>query len=142
MAFRFALGALVLAALVSCAHPARDAGRIADGAAPAKAAFEVYPAAEVAGVKSPHAYKGKALCQRCHEPSLALVRPVNALCQECHTFKRGNHPVDVVQKTAAKGLPLLGGGKVGCHTCHDPHQQKAVLRKPFSELCLTCHPKH
>jgi len=140
-----ASGALLLAALVSCAHPgARPPadGRVADAGAPPRAAFVAYPAAEVAAVKSPHDYKGKALCQRCHEPSLALVKPVNALCRECHPQQRSNHPVDVLPKTKVTDLPLLAGGKVGCHTCHDPHRKKLVLRKEFSALCLTCHPKH
>jgi predicted CXXCH cytochrome family protein len=134
------LAAAAAAALAACAGSQR--GRVADAAAPPRSAFEVYPAGEVAGLKSPHDHKGKALCQRCHEPSLALVKPVNALCQECHSFKHGNHPVDVVQKAAVKDLPLLAGGNVGCHTCHDPHQKKVVLRKPFNALCRTCHGSH
>jgi predicted CXXCH cytochrome family protein len=133
---------LVAAALAACAVRPSHPARVADAAAPPRAAFEVYPAAELAGLKSPHEYKGKALCQRCHEASLALVKPVNALCGECHSFRHGNHPVDVVQRTPVKGLPLLAGGNVGCHTCHDPHQQKVVLRKPFNTLCQICHGGH
>ncbi|HET8542442.1 MAG TPA: cytochrome c3 family protein [Anaeromyxobacter sp.] len=134
--------AAALGAILSCTHGAPDAGRVADAAAPPRSAFEVYPAAEVAGLESPHDYKGKALCQRCHEPSLALVKPVNALCRECHSFGHGNHPVDVVQNKAVKDLPLLAGGNLGCHTCHDPHQRKVVLRKPFNALCQSCHVGH
>ncbi|HEX9399008.1 MAG TPA: cytochrome c3 family protein [Anaeromyxobacter sp.] len=136
------------AALASCAHraatnaPTAD-GRVADVAAPPKAAFEVYPPEEIAALKSPHLYKGKALCQRCHLPDLKLTNGPNALCRECHRFGHGNHPVEVAQKTAMAGdLPLLTGGKLACHTCHDPHQQKPVLRKPFDDLCQTCHKRH
>ncbi len=135
---------LLLAALLAaaCAHRVPDDGRVADAAAPPKAAFEAYPAEQVAGVKDPHDYKGKALCQRCHLPDLKLAGDPNALCKQCHSFNHGNHPVDVVQKTPVKDLPLLAGGKVACHTCHDPHQKKDVLRKPFNELCTSCHKGH
>jgi predicted CXXCH cytochrome family protein len=93
-------------------------------------------------VKDPHAYRGKALCQRCHLPDLKLTDEPNALCHACHKLGHGNHPVDVVQKRPSGALPLLAGGKVACHTCHDPHRQRAALRKPFNALCLECHPRH
>ena len=133
--------AAALAALAGCAAP-QPAGRIPDAAAPPKAAFEAYPAAEAAAVKNPHDYKGKALCQRCHAPDLKLVADPNALCEQCHKFPHKNHPVNVVQKAPSGTLPLLAGGKVACHTCHDPHQAKVVLRKPFTELCTDCHKGH
>ncbi len=140
MLSRIALAGLVLFALVSCTHG--PTGRVPDAAAPPKAAFEVYPAAQVAGVKDPHDYQGKALCQRCHQPDLKLTNEPNALCRECHRFGHGNHPVDVVQKKPASDLPLLTGGKVACHTCHDPHRKKVVLRKRFDDLCRSCHKGH
>lgn len=139
---RSRLVALLALAAAACAAQAPRDGRVADAAAPPKAAFEAYPAARVAGVKDPHDYEGKALCQRCHAPDLKLTNAPNALCRECHRFGHGNHPVDVVQKTPAKDLPLLAGGKVACHTCHDPHQKKVVLRKRFDDLCRSCHKPH
>ena len=141
MLSRAALAAAILAAVAACAHGADD-GRVADAAAPPRAAFEVYPLERIASVKDPHDYNGKALCQRCHLPDLKLTNAPNALCVECHRFGHGNHPVEVVQKTPVKGLPLLAGGKVACHTCHDPHQRKSVLRAPFNDLCRTCHGVH
>ena len=141
MLSRAALAAAILAAVAACAHGADD-GRVADAAAPPRAAFEVYPLERIASVKDPHDYNGKALCQRCHMPDLKLTNAPNALCVECHRFGHGNHPVEVVQKTPVKGLPLLAGGKVACHTCHDPHQRKSVLRAPFNDLCRTCHGVH
>ncbi len=140
MLARLALAVVVLLALGSCTR--RSDGRVADSASPPKAAFQLYPADEIVGVKDPHDYKGKALCQRCHFPDLKLTAGPNEVCTPCHKFHHGNHPVDVVQKTSAEGLPLLPGGKVACHTCHDPHQGKTVLRKPFNDLCVTCHKQH
>ncbi len=139
-----AAAAAAAALVVACASAPKphEPTRVPDPAAPPKAAFVVYPTDEIAGLKSPHDYKGKALCQRCHTPDLKLTSEPNTLCRECHRFGHGNHPVDVVQKTPAGTLPLLAGGKLACHTCHDPHQQKAVLRKPFTQLCLDCHKRH
>jgi predicted CXXCH cytochrome family protein len=110
--------------------------------APAKPLFEPYPAAEIAGVKTAHDYRGKPLCQRCHAVEGPLTAEPSALCAGCHKLGHGNHPVNVVQKTPASGLPLLAGGKVACHSCHDPHQRKSPLRKPFDDLCMSCHERH
>lgn len=134
--------ACAVALAAGCARRVVEPGRVLDAAAPPRSAFETYPAAEVAAVKSPHHYKGKALCQRCHAPDLSLTNGPNALCRECHRFGHGNHPVEVVQKAPAGDLPLLAGGKLACHTCHDPHQQKVVLRKSFDTLCQECHRRH
>jgi predicted CXXCH cytochrome family protein len=140
MPTRVALAAVLLLAAASCAR--RNDSRVPDSGAPPKAAFEVYPAEQVAAAKDPHDFRGKALCQRCHTPDLKLTNAPNALCVECHRFGHGNHPVEVVQKTPAKDLPLLAGGRVACHTCHDPHQKKSVLRKGFNDLCRSCHARH
>ncbi len=140
MLVRVSLAVGLLFALGSCAH--RSDGRVADAAAPPRSAFEVYPADQIAGVKDPHEYKGKALCQRCHFPDMKLTAGPNEVCTGCHKFSHGNHPVNVVQKVPVKELPLLAGGKVACHTCHDPHQGKNVLRKPFNDLCASCHTRH
>lgn len=139
MLLRAVLGSAVLAAVAACGHRAPEAGR---AAAPPKAAFEVYPLEQIAAVKDPHDFEGKALCQRCHLPDLKLTSAPNALCVECHRFGHGNHPVNVVQKKPVKDLPLLAGGGLACHTCHDPHQKKSVLRKPFDALCTSCHAGH
>jgi predicted CXXCH cytochrome family protein len=108
--------------------------------------FTPYPEAQVAAVRNPHDYQGKPLCQRCHLPGDGrLASGAISLCVSCHAFGHANHPVDVVQKTPAGDLPLLAGGKVACHTCHDPHDLKrhrAGLRLGFSELCLRCHQGH
>src|SRR5512138_3322194 len=131
---RSSLALIFLLASTACAKRASD-GRVPDPVAPPRSAFQVYPAEQVAGIKDPHDWNGKALCQRCHQPDLTLVADVNALCRQCHSFLHKSHPVDVVQKTAIEGekLPLLPGGKLACHTCHDPHQGKVVLRRPFNQ---------
>jgi predicted CXXCH cytochrome family protein len=133
--------AVVAAALSACAA-SQPAGRIPDKSAPPPSAFQVYPAAEVAALKSPHQYKGKPLCQRCHAPDLTLTAQPNALCKDCHKPRHKNHPTDVVQKAPSGNLPLLAEGKVACHSCHDPHTAKASLRKPFNALCVDCHKGH
>jgi predicted CXXCH cytochrome family protein len=133
---------IALAVLPACGGRSTQPGRVADAAAPPRGAFEVYPDTEIAGLKSPHLYKGKALCQRCHLPDLKLTAEPIALCRACHAFGHGNHPVDVVQKTPAGTLPLLAGGKLACHTCHDPHRAKAALRMGFNPLCKECHRRH
>jgi predicted CXXCH cytochrome family protein len=137
-----AIAPALIVALAACAGAKPEPGRVADAAAPPRTAFETYPDAEIAGVKNPHQYKGKALCQRCHAADLKLTRGAIALCLECHRFPYNNHPVDVAPKQSPATLPLLAGGKVACHTCHDPHQSKVVLRKKFNELCLECHKRH
>lgn len=131
-----------LAGLAACAGRAVGPQRVADAAAPPRTAFQVYPAAEIAGVRSPHDFRGKALCQRCHAPDLRLTNAPNALCRECHDVGHRSHPVEVVQKTSSGALPLLDGGKLACHSCHDPHQKRSVLRRPFNQLCKECHRGH
>jgi predicted CXXCH cytochrome family protein len=138
---RAILAAAVLLA-AACARSPRAAAPVAPPPAPAKALFVPYPAAEIQAVKGPHDYKGRPLCQRCHLPDGRLTADANALCAGCHKLAHGNHPVNVVQKTPVKDLPLLAGGKVACHTCHDPHRKKSALRKPFDDLCLSCHGRH
>jgi predicted CXXCH cytochrome family protein len=108
-----------------------------------KPAYVPYSDAEVAGVKSPHEFRGKPLCQACHQPGRAELKndPVK-LCQGCHSFHGGNHPIEVVQRSPAQGIPLLAGGRVACHSCHDPHDWKRNakgLRFPADELCVHCH---
>jgi predicted CXXCH cytochrome family protein len=112
----------------------------------AKRLFDPVPAAQVAAVKNPHsgAPGGTPLCQRCHVETGPLVAEESALCRQCHRFGHGNHPVDVVQKTPAESLPLGPGGKLACHTCHEPHDiaRRGGLRKPFNDLCKSCHRGH
>lgn len=139
---RAAAALVLLAAFVACAPGPRAGAPPAAPPGGGKPLFEPYPLAEIAGVKDPHDYKGKALCQRCHFLDGKLTAEPNGLCTECHRFGHGNHPVNVVQKRPVKDLPLLAGGGLACHTCHDPHQKKSVLRKPFDALCRSCHAGH
>ncbi len=108
-----------------------------------KPAYVPYPDADVVGVKNPHDFRGKPLCQACHEPGRSALKndPVK-LCRACHSFHGGNHPVEVVQRTPASGIPLMSGGRVACHSCHDPHDFKRFprgLRYKADELCTRCH---
>lgn len=136
-----AVAAAALAGLVSVAA---CAGRF--GPRRPAVEFTPYPESQVAAVRNPHDYLGQPLCQRCHRPGDgALLTGAISLCVSCHAFGHSNHPVDVVQKVAPRDLPLLEGGRVACHSCHDPHDLKrhrSGLRLGFSELCLRCHPAH
>ena len=108
-----------------------------------------YSDLELRAVKNVHSYRGKPVCQACHLGRTAKLKEAESvLCQRCHHFHRGNHPVDVVQKSplpARIDLPLADGAKVACHTCHEHHDVKKAangLRKPFTPLCTTCHSGH
>jgi len=112
-------------------------------------AWVTYPDFEVKAVKNIHSYRGKPVCQACHVARTAQLKGNEAaLCQGCHKFHHGNHPVDVVQKVPPPSqidLPLAAGAKVACHTCHFHHDVKKAangLRKPFTPLCTTCHKGH
>lgn len=113
---------------------------------PPPPAWVAWPEAEIARVKSAHDYKGQPLCQKCHAgPGGALRYDPIGTCTTCHQQLHGNHPVDVVQKNPPQDLPFLPGGKLACHTCHDPHDMKAFkwgLRAQFNALCLKCHQRH
>lgn len=138
-----ALGALILAS-AGCATLQGLWGGGRKG--PPPPAWVEYPEAQVAKVEDPHNYLGSTLCQRCHTgPSGALKGSPITVCTGCHQQKHGNHPVDIVHKTPSKDLPYGEGGRIVCHTCHDPHQlrfQKKGLRLAFNDLCLKCHAQH
>ncbi len=136
------LSAVLVAVLAACAPRAP-----AVPAAPPrpKVEFKSIPAAEAALVKNPHDHIGKPLCQRCHQVGGALTNPsAIALCVECHAQAGANHPVGVAPPNPVTDLPLLPGGKIACHTCHDPHDLKThgILRMRYNELCLRCHERH
>jgi predicted CXXCH cytochrome family protein len=98
------------------------------------------------GDPNPHGPGPEADCLRCHGPGEQVVvgDPI-ALCAQCHDASRMRHPFRVVQEPPPEGLPLMAGGFVACHTCHDPHDPAARphgLRLAFRELCLRCHQRH
>ncbi len=108
--------------------------------------FVTYPPKEAASVRSPHNYKGRPLCQRCHVQNTASLAdsPVS-LCRQCHT-EAHDHPVEVHQKTPmTKALRLGPGGALLCHTCHDHHdvyQHEHGLLLEGDALCAACHVAH
>jgi predicted CXXCH cytochrome family protein len=134
-------GAVLAVAALACA---------ARGRAPAPAPpapYDPATAATAAGVTNPHAHDGKPFCGRCHArpgETKAVVDPI-ALCAQCHDAARMHHPFRVPPKKPPEGLPLMEGGLVACHTCHDSHDvaaHESGLRLPFSQLCLRCHERH
>ncbi|MHB8877673.1 MAG: cytochrome c3 family protein [Myxococcaceae bacterium] len=123
------------------------AATVLAGCGAARTAFLVYPDAEVAGVKSAHEYKGKPLCQACHlDESPKLKADEVMVCGRCHAVDHGggHRPNSIIKNAAEVGLPLPGGRLV-CHTCHDPHdlkRNKHGFREPIPGLCLHCHKGH
>jgi predicted CXXCH cytochrome family protein len=145
-----ATAALALAA-AGCAAgpraPPAPPGAAAAPPAPARRSgplFTPIPEAEAAGVKNPHQFRGRSLCQACHLPGGELTAAPVPLCVRCHAQEHGNHPVQVAQSRPVKDLPLAGD-QVVCHTCHDPHApmtKERGLRLEFNALCQRCHPGH
>jgi predicted CXXCH cytochrome family protein len=110
-----------------------------------KRVYTALPAAEVAGVKDPHRFRGGALCQGCHAAgTAALQRDAIDLCAGCHAQAHGDHPLRLAPRRPPEGLPLWQG-QIACHTCHDPHAVGARaghgLRLPGDALCRRCHDK-
>jgi hypothetical protein len=132
-------------ALVAAFSLAACAPRIARRPSPPpKAGWVVYPEAEVKDAKNAHEYKGAALCQRCHASPGKLAKPEPDLCYDCHVAARMTH-VGKIQKPLPPTLPYEEGGRIICHTCHDPHDVKAQphgFRLPYRDECLECHRGH
>lgn len=134
-----AAAALLLAA--GCTHRAPASG------APAARVAEFTPVPDSPGLHgaNPHSFQGKPLCQRCHRPGEAgtIAEPV-ALCAQCHDPRNMKHPTGVAPAAVPADLPL-SGGRIVCHTCHDPHDVKAHksgLRMEYAALCVRCHVRH
>jgi predicted CXXCH cytochrome family protein len=131
---------LLAASLVACAT-----GVSRRPSPPPRAPWAVYPDAEVQEAKNAHDYKGAPLCQRCHaSPDGKLRTPEPAICHECHPGTTMTH-VGKIQKPPPPTLPYEAGGRIICHTCHDPHDVKSHkfgFRKDYVPLCHECHKGH
>ena len=87
-------------------------------------------------------------CSLCHTGTAKdgpgeLQQKLSGLCLACHPDRKAptEHQVDIVPSMQVRGLPLQEG-RMTCVTCHDPHANRygSLLRKPETELCLSCHP--
>ena len=137
---------LAFVALAAVTSLAACAPRIARRPGPPpKAPWVVYPDAEVKEVKNAHDYKGAALCQRCHSsPDGKLVTKEPELCWECHKGTTMTH-VGKIQDPPPPTLPYEKGGRIICHTCHDPHDVKSHkwgFRMQYVAECMECHKGH
>lgn len=124
-------------------HGAPAAPAHAAATAPKAALFEPVPASQLPNHYNPHDREGKIVCQACHGVEGGLLAAADETCRRCHKSRDG-HPVGVVQAAAPAGLPLLAGGILTCHTCHDPHSgmKSDGLRLDHDVLCLRCHKQH
>lgn len=92
-------------------------------------------------------YAVEKKCDLCHighnAMGVLLNNDINVLCSGCHQERilKGEHRVGMSPSTVVRGLPLHNG-LMTCATCHDPHSKSvAMLRKPETELCMSCHDK-
>lgn len=112
---------------------------------PPKAAWVTYAESELIGVNDAHAYRGAPLCQRCHSSPKGKLRVQEPdLCYECHAAAKMTH-VGMVQVPPPATLPYEAGGRIICHTCHDPHDVKAHpygFRAEYGKVCAECHKGH
>lgn len=101
---------------------------------------------------NPHSGDRQDTCPACHfvvgervviDRTLAPADPIST-CTACHPQVPGrDHPAGVPVRTLVPtNLPLGGGGKLVCSTCHDPHNETkypGLLRMEFNALCAACH---
>lgn len=103
-------------------------------------------------VKNKHRALERYGCTACHDPHgtanrFQLIKPVNRLCQTCHTDKTdGLHVTTFV----ANGHKITGGADphntdrdFSCASCHNPHGSDSpkLLRfgEVVNEVCDWCH---
>ncbi|MHB8836151.1 MAG: cytochrome c3 family protein [Candidatus Methylomirabilia bacterium] len=91
------------------------------------------------------AYASSSLvCFSCHDGT-TIVSPVVDASRTA--FHHGSHGSDMTGHeelgSGTEDLPLLSGNRMGCVTCHDPHDNghRPFLRAGLQELCLICHSK-
>lgn len=101
----------------------------------------------VAMLISSPGYAEEMKCDFCHVGHAAggslIKNDINELCSGCHKERASGseHKVGMSPPMAVKDIPLYAG-KMTCASCHDPHAKSApMLRKPFTELCASCHDK-
>ncbi len=107
-------------------------------------------------VKDEVKVKHKALerygCTGCHDPHgtanpFQLIKPVNELCQTCHTDKKdGIHATTFVaggHVVSGDADPRRGGKRFSCASCHNPHgsdnPKLFYFGKDGFEMCDGCH---
>lgn len=145
MLHRLAAAALLLA---SCATthpgPAPKAPR-PRLAPPPDPRFVFYPPDVLPALKSIHAFQGKPVCQACHVGATPqLIEGLDRTCARCHSYEHDDaHKAGNVMDPKRVGNLPIPGGRLACHTCHDPHDVKRFpygLLMKHQALCLTCHP--
>ena len=119
---------------------------------PVEAAETVKRESEALPVAKPHE---QLECKDCHK-SHSMIPPARTgrPCVRCHEDQMGDdsHPTGVAPEgEVPEDLPLSLGGKITCITCHVLHETeshetesraRSLLRKKFSDLCMSCHFRH
>lgn len=96
---------------------------------------------EVPPVLVPAHSAASLVCFSCHDGTTIVSPAVDA---SMSAFHPDSHGADLTgYEGGADGLPFLTGNRVGCLTCHDPHDNghRPFLRAGLQELCLACHSK-
>lgn len=81
-------------------------------------------------------------CFSCHDGTTIVSPDVDASRTAFHPASHGNDLKGYEGlRSEAVGLPYLGGRRMECVTCHDPHDNghRPFLRADLHELCLACH---
>lgn len=107
-----------------------------------------WPPAETSGQRANHRLNA---CAYCHLPGVGLIAaaqtpyPFPNLNPRSHGLDPRRNPDGV--EAMDRSLPYLAGSwnldSFSCGTCHDPHNNthRPFLRRPFNELCRSCHPR-
>ncbi len=111
---------------------------------------------------------GGVRCESCHGPAAAHVNAVGRgdsssaarpqhldaandmeVCAQCHSgLSTSDHPDPMPEDTiVARQVPGLrksecfiqSGGRLGCTSCHNPHEDSVSITKTSVNVCLSCH---
>lgn len=105
--------------------------------------------------------QGGVRCESCHGPASEHVKSVAArpkhldeansmeVCAQCHSgLSTSDHPdptpADTIVARQVPGLRqsecfIQSGGRLGCTSCHNPHDDSTSITQASVNVCLRCH---